>query len=76
MTDTGLASVCYEYVLISLIDKEDALTYGRAKCSQAENLIRDTEKRKADSGQMQVSLRVNKTCRKSDNIMASWQYVD
>ena len=43
-------SVCCEYVLLSLVNKEAALAYGRAEYSKVENPSRDRGGKKAESG--------------------------
>ena len=43
----GLPSVCYEYVLLPLVNKEFALASGKAEYSKVGNLSRDREGTKA-----------------------------
>ena len=38
-TDVGFHSVCYQYVLLPLVNKEAALAYSRAEYSQARRNI-------------------------------------
>ena len=44
--DMGCPSVCCEYVLLPLVDKEAALSYGRAEYSKLGNSSRDTGERR------------------------------
>lgn len=39
----GCSSVCCEYVLLILVNKEGALVYGKAEYSYAGNPSRDTD---------------------------------
>ena len=43
-------SICYEYVLLPLVNKEAALTYGRAEYNKVGNSSRDRGGKKAESG--------------------------
>ena len=45
-----IPSVCNEYVLLPLINKEASLANGRAEYSKAENPSRDRVEKKAESG--------------------------
>ena len=51
----GFPSVCCEYVLLSLVNKEAGLAYGRAEYSKAGNPSRDRGGKKTESGRCQVS---------------------
>ena len=51
----GFSFVCYEYVLLPLVNKEAALAYSRAEYSKAENPSRDREGKKAESERSHVA---------------------
>ena len=46
----GFPSVCYEYVLLLLINKEAALAYGRTEYGKAGNPAEIEEKRRQSQG--------------------------
>ena len=50
LTDVGCPSVCCEYVLLLLVNKEAALVCGRAEYSKAGNPSRDRGEKKAELG--------------------------
>ena len=45
----GFPSVCYEYVLFPLVNKDTALTYGKAEYNKAGNSSRNGGGKKAKS---------------------------
>ena len=47
--DVGFPSVCYEYVLFPLVNKDIALAYGKAEYNKAGNPSRDRGGKKAKS---------------------------
>ena len=51
----GFPSVCCEYILLSLVNKEAALTYGKAEYSKAINPSRGRGGKKTESGRRQVA---------------------
>ena len=51
----GFLSVCCEYLLSLLVNKEDALAYGRAEYSKPENPSRDKGGKKAESERCHVA---------------------
>ena len=53
--DVGFPSVCCEYVLLPLVNKEAALAYGKAEYSKAGNPSRDRGGKKAESDRCHVA---------------------
>ena len=53
--DVGFPSVCYEYALFSLVNKEAILVYGRAKYSKAGNPSKDRGGKKVNSDRYRVA---------------------
>ena len=53
--DVGFPSVCYEYVLLPLVNKEVSLAYDRAGCSKVRNSSRDRGGKEAESGRCHVA---------------------
>ena len=48
-TEVGCPFVCCEFVLLPLVNKDSALTYGRAEYNKAGNLSRDRGGKKVES---------------------------
>ena len=46
--DVDLPSVCYEYILLPLLNKEPASAYDRAKYNQAERIERESRQSQGD----------------------------
>ena len=58
----GFPSVCCEYVLLPLVNKEAALTYGRAEYSKAGNPSRDRRGKKVESGDAMLAAKGEGRC--------------
>ena len=70
-SNVAFPSVCFEYVLLPLVNKETALAYGKAEDSKSENLSRDRGGKKAEPERCHVATqkpRSNKPLQMKANI--------